>query len=159
MIGWGARVFNETGPEVSVDCLWCSRQAVRAETRRETGFVTLFYIVPVFPVRNVFVRCTACRKEMIARCSWADIARSSPVTLQHHLIKSQSFVGLVCILLGLLLCWAPMIGLIPAVIGFVYRSQFGSGMKRLSKIGLICSLLTTVIGVAAMLLSRAASQH
>jgi hypothetical protein len=61
-------------------------------------------------------------------------------------------------LLGVLLCWAPLIGLIPAAIGFFHRDQFGYAMKTLSRIGLILSLLTTSLGITALVLSRAASQ-
>jgi hypothetical protein len=158
MIGWGCKVYSEAGPEVTVDCLWCGRQAVNAKTRRETELLTLFHLVPVFRHRNNYVRCSSCRREMIAKCAWGDVVSSSPATLQHHLVKSQSFVGRVCILLGVLLCWAPMVGAIPAVIGFFYRNQFGRAMKTLSRIGLIVSLLTTVLEVIMLLLSRAASQ-
>lgn len=157
MITWGAKVYNDAGPEVAVDCLWCGRQSIKAQTRQETGCLTLLHFVPLLRIRNVFVRCSACGKDMIAKCSLADVARSSPITLQHHLIKCQSFVGRVCIILGVLLCWAPMIGVIPAVIGSLYRNQFGRAMRTLSRIGLILSLLTSALGITALLLSRAAS--
>src|SRR6266850_1064241 len=117
MIALGAKVYNDPGPEVAVDCLWCGRQSVKSQTRQEIGWLTLFHLVPLLRIRNVFVRCSACGKDMIARCSLADVARNSPLTLQHHLVRCQSFVGRVCILLGVLLCLAPMIGVIPAAVG------------------------------------------
>jgi hypothetical protein len=154
MIILGSKVYNDTGPEVAIDCLWCGRQSVKAQTRQETGWLTLFHFVPFLRIRNVFVRCSACGKDMIAKCSLADVEHSSPVTLQQQLIKGESFVGRVCILLGALLCWAPMIGLIPAVIGFFFRNQFGPAMKTLSWIGLILSLLTTALVIILLLLTR-----
>ena len=158
MIACGARVYNDAGPEMAVDCLWCGGLAVKARTRQQTEWLTLLHFIPLLRIRNVFVRCSACGKDMIAKCSLADVAQSSPATLQHHLIKCQSFVGRACILLGALLCWAPMIGLIPAGIGFFYRNQFGRAMRTLSTIGLILSLLTTALGITAMILAHTASQ-
>jgi hypothetical protein len=158
MITLGVKVDSDAGPGVVVNCLWCGRQAVNAQTRQQTEWLTLLHLVPVFRNRNVFVRCSACEKDMIAKCSLADVAYGSPVTLQHHLVKCQSFVGRVCILVGVLLCWAPMIGLIAAGIGFFYRNQFGQAMRTLSRIGLIVSLLTTALGITALLLSHATSQ-
>lgn len=157
MLSLGAKVYNERGPEVAVDCLWCGRQSVKGQTRRETGWLTLVHLVPVFRIRNVFVRCSSCGKEMLAKCSLADLAHINPVTLQHHLSKSQPFVGRVCIWLGVLLCWAPMVGAIPAVIGFFYRNEFGRAMRTLSWIGLSVSLLTTALLMALVLPLRFAS--
>lgn len=157
MLTLGAEVYTDPGPDVSVDCLWCGRQSVQAQTRRETGWLTLFHLVPFFRIRNVFVRCSACGKDMIAKCPLADLSSSNPVTLRHHLIKSQPFVGLVCIWLGVLLCWAPGIGLIPAVIGFFYRNEFGRPLRTLSAVGLLLSVLTTALGVAGLLLSHSES--
>src|SRR6266478_3178968 len=157
MMALGSKVYNDAGPEVAIDCLWCGRQSVKERTRQQTEWLTLFHFFPILRIRNVFVRCSACGKDMIARCSLAEVEHSNPVTLQHHLIRSESFVGRVCILVGLLLCWAPIVGLIPAIIGFFYRSQFGTAMKTLSRIGLILSLLTTALGITALLLSHAAS--
>lgn len=155
MLVLGSKVYVEAGPEVAADCLWCGHQSVRAKVRRETGWLTLFHFVPIFRLRNIFVRCSACGKDMIAKCSLADLVCSNPITLRHYLIKRQSFVGRVCILLGVLLCLAPMIGVLPAVIGFFYRKQFGCPMMALSWIALIISLISTALGLAALLLSRA----
>jgi hypothetical protein len=91
---------------------------------------------------------------MIANCSFAEIARSNPTATSLRLVKNVSFVGKVCILLGALLCWAPMIGLIPAGIGFLYRKQYGRWMKALSWFALILSLLSTLFGLAALVISK-----
>jgi hypothetical protein len=123
---------------------------VKATSRRETGWLTFFF-VPFCRVRNVFVRCSACGKDMIAKCPLADLGSSNPVTLRHLLLKPRPFVGLVCIWLGVLLCWFPIIGLIPSIIGFFYRNKFGRALKTLSWIGLIVSALITV-GLATALL-------
>jgi len=92
--------------------------------------------------------------DMIAKCSFEEVTRANPITLSHLLFKRVSFVGKLCIMLGVLLCWAPMIGVIPAVIGFCYRKQFGHALRVARIIGLILSLLTTAFGIVAICYSR-----
>jgi hypothetical protein len=155
MNGYSARVETVVGPEVNVlQCLWCGQRPVRAQTRQETGWLKFLYLIPLLRIRNVYVRCGACRKDMTAKCAFAALSSMSPVTLQHCLVKSRSFVGASCIVLGALLYWAPLIGIIPAIIGFCYRKQFGRAMRVTSTAGLILSLLTTGLGIAAMFLAQ-----
>lgn len=157
MHGLSGKVRQVNGPEVNVLlCLYCGRRSVRAQTREETEWLKLAYVIPILRIRNVYARCNACQQEMLVHGALADVASLSPVTLQHHLAKSRSFVGRVCIILGVALGWAPFIGIIPAAIGICYRKQFGTAMRVASVIGLVLSLLTTAAGTIAFLASRQA---
>ena len=90
---------------------------------------------------------------MIAKCSLGEVANSNLLTLKYLLVKRDSFVGKVCIALAVLLCWAPLIGLIPAVIGFLYRNEFQNWVRKMSLVVLIISILSTLAGIAGLLLS------
>jgi len=59
MMVLGSKVYNDAGPEVAIDCLWCGRQSVKARTRQQTEWLTLFHFFPLLRIRNVFVRCSA----------------------------------------------------------------------------------------------------
>jgi hypothetical protein len=37
---------------------------------------------------------------------------------------------------GVLLCWAPLVGLIPAIIGFIYGRKYGGWMKKWGALGI-----------------------
>lgn len=140
MHGLSGKILEDAGPEVNVlQCLWCGGRSVKAQTWLRTDWLTLLHLIPLFRIRNVYVRCGTCQRDMIAKCSFNELEGMNPVTLHHHLVKSQSFVGLVCIILGVLLCWAPLIGIIPAVIGFCYRNQFGGALRVASWVSLIVS--------------------
>jgi hypothetical protein len=155
MHGFSGKIHEEVGPELTVlQCLWCGARSVKAQSRLRTDWLTLLHLIPLFRIRNVYVRCSACNRNMIAKCAFGDLDGMSSVTLHHHLVKSQSFVGLTCIVLGVLLCWAPMIGIIPACIGFCYRKQFSSALRVTSAISLAISVLVSLVLVAAMLLSQ-----
>ena len=140
----GTKTSNISGPAVTVHCLWCERQT-SVQSWKQTDWLLLFHLVPLFPVRTVFVQCDACHQEMIATCSLEDLARSNPLTLKYHLVERVSFVAKVCIALGWLLCWAFWLGLIPAIIGFVYGRKYGGTMRKLAWWGLMVNIVSPLI--------------
>jgi len=138
----GSKGSEVPGPEVTVDCLWCGKTGM-AQSRKLTEWLTLFHLLPLIPFRTVFVRCDKCGKDMVAKCSLEELAQSNPLTLKHLLSRRVSLVGRVCIVLGVLLCWAPLVGVIPATIGFFYRRASGPWMRRLSIFGFVVSVFIT----------------
>jgi hypothetical protein len=150
----GTKANEALGPDVTIDCFWCGRQGTNAHSRERTEWLTLFHLLPLFPFHTVFVRCDSCQQDMIAKCSLAELAQSNPLTLKKLLVKRVSFVGKVCIVLGLLLCWAPLVGLIPAIIGFIYGRQYGGWMKKWGRWGLILNLLSPLIAFVLILVAQ-----
>jgi hypothetical protein len=141
------------GPELIIDCLWCGQRA-NALSRKRTEWLMLFHILPLFPFKTVFVRCDLCQKDMVAKCSLEELKRDNPLALKCFLAKRISFVGKTCIILGVLLSWAPLIGLIPATIGFFYRREYGNRMRKMSICGLVLSSLSTLFGIAGLFVSK-----
>lgn len=142
------------GPDLTIDCLWCGKQGVSAHSRKRTEWLMLFHILPLFPFHTVFVQCDSCHKDMVAKCSLEELAQSNPLTLKHLLVKSVSFVGRVCLVLGLLFCWTPWCGLIPAIVGFYYGQQYGGWMKKWGRRGLILNIFSPLIFLLLVLLIR-----
>ncbi|GEM_PF-3338590 len=132
------------GPGLEIDCLCCGRHT-SARSRKRTEWLMLFHILPLFPFHTVFVQCDFCHKDMVAKCSLEELVQSNPLTLKQLLVKRVSFVGRVCIVLGLLFCWTPLCGLIPAIIGFVYGRKHGGWMQKWGSRGLILNLLSPLI--------------
>ncbi|MEI7533689.1 MAG: hypothetical protein WCK57_04915 [Verrucomicrobiae bacterium] len=141
------------GPKLTVDCLWCGQQT-NAHSRKRTEWLMLFHIVPLFPFHTIFVQCDSCHEDMVAKCSLDELGRSNLPTLKYLLAKRVSFVGKVCIIIGVLLCWAPLIGVIPATIGFFYRREYGNWMRKMSICGLVVSSLSTLFGIAGLFFSK-----
>jgi len=140
------------GPDLTVDCLWCGKQGVSAGSRKRTEWLMLFHVLPLFPFCTVFIQCDSCHNDMVAKCSLGELAQSNPLTLKHLLVKRVSFVGKVCIVLGLLLCWAFYVGLIPAIIGFIYGRKYGGRMKRTALVGLILNIFSPLIFILLAML-------
>jgi hypothetical protein len=144
-------IANEVpGRDLEVDCLWCGQHA-KAQSRNRTERLTLFHVLPLFPFNTVFVRCESCHKDMVAKCSLEELAQSNPLTLKHLLVKRVSIVGRVCIALGLLLCWAFYIGLIPAIIGYIYGRKYGGRMERIALVGLILNIFSPLICIPVIM--------
>jgi hypothetical protein len=150
---FGTIAKEVSGPELIVDCLWCGQHA-NAHSRKRTEWLMLFHILPLFPFNTVFVQCDLCQKDMVAKCSLEELGRGNPLTLKYFLAKRMSFVGKTCIILGVLLCWAPLIGLIPATIGFFYRREYGYWMRKMSIGGMVLSSLSTLFGIAGLFVSK-----
>jgi len=154
----GTKANEVSGPDVAIDCLWCGKQGTNGHSRKRTEWLTLFHLLPLFPFHTVFVRCDFCQKDMLAKCSLEELAQSNPLALKNLLVKRVSFVGKVCIVLGLLLCWAPLVGLIPAIIGYIYGRKYGGGMKKWGRWGLILNLLSPLIALVLIRVAQLLSQ-
>jgi len=148
----GTKHTDFPGPDIIVNCLWCEKQQVSAHTRKRVEWLTMFRFLPIFPFRTVFVQCDSCHQDMIANCSMEEVARSNPLTLKYHLVKHVSFIAKACIVLGLLLCWAVYIGLVPAIIGYVYGRKYGGSMKKYALWGLILNIFSLPIFVLLAML-------
>lgn len=146
------------GSDLTIDCPWCGKQGTNAQSRKRTERLTLFHFLPLFPFHTVFVRCDSCQQDMVAKCSLEELPQSNPLTLKHLLVKRVSFVGNACIALGLLFCWTPWCGLIPAIIGYAYGRKYGGRMKRIAFWGLILNLLSPVIFVLLILVMQTLSK-
>ncbi len=142
------------GPDLIIDCLWCGKQGVNAHSCKRTEWLMLFHILPLFPWHTVFVRCDACQKDMIAKCSLEELAQSNPLTLKYLMVKRVSFVGKIFIVLGLLFCWTPWCGLIPAIVGYFYGRKYGGWMKKWGRRGLILNIFSPLIFLLLVLLIR-----
>ena len=95
---------------------------------------------------------------MIAKCSLEELSQSNPLTLKHLLVKRVSFVGKSCIVLGLLFCWTPLCGLIPAIIGYLYGRKYGGRMQKIAFWGLILNLVSPVIFVLLVIVVQSLSK-
>jgi hypothetical protein len=142
----GSTAGEIPGPQLTVDCLWCGRLTT-ARSRERIERLTLFHLIPLFPFHTIFVKCNSCHQDMVAKCSLQELSASNPMTLKYLLVKKISLVGKACVILGLLLCWAFWIGLIPAIIGFIYGRRYGGWMKKWSFVGLILNIFSPVIFV------------
>ena len=142
------------GPDLTIDCIWCGKQGASARSRKRTEWLMLFHILPLFSFHTVFVQCDSCHNDMVAKCSLEELVQSNPLTLKHLLVKNVSFVGRVCIVLGLLLCWAFFVGLIPAIIGYAYGRKYGGRMKKIALLGLILNLLSPLIFLVLYLIAQ-----
>lgn len=136
---------------LQITCPWCGRTGTGI-SYEQTDWLRLLHLVPLFRWRNVFVRCFTCKKELVARCSLAELQQFNPLTRQHYLVKRVSFVAQTCAILGLGLCWAPLVGIIPATIAFIMTRRSPGWAAKVSVVALALSALTTAVALAVLIL-------
>ena len=135
---------------ITINCPWCNQRGITASAWERTEWLTLFHIIPVMRFRTVFVRCQSCKKELIARCSFKELVNRNPNSLQLLLAKRVPLITTVCAIIGLLLCWAPILGLIPALVAFLSSRRQSGWVSKASIIGLILSSCSTLLGFLAL---------
>lgn len=138
---------------LNIFCQWCGKESP-ASAWTQTDRLMLLHLIPLFRWSNVLVQCQSCEREFLAKCSLSELRSVSPLTLQHLLVKRVSFVAKACAVLGLLLCWAPLIGMIPSTIAFIMTRRQPGWVAKVSVIGFFISIVTTVVPLAAQFFVR-----
>ncbi len=132
------------GPEIEINCPHCRRESVAADTFERHERLGLFF-VPLYNVRNTFVQCSACSRRLLVRVPASELASYEPQQLDRILVKRASFLVKFFALAGLLLFWAPMIGLVLAVVGLLGSARSGGWPKKVSIAATILAALVTVV--------------
>ncbi len=151
MLGYGFRSEVSQRVPLTITCQWCGCTGP-ALAWSQTDWVLLLHLIPIFRWRNVFVECQTCKRDFLARCSVRELQQANPLTLQHYLVKRVSFVGKVCALLGLFLCWAPLIGIIPATIALLTTRRHPSWVAKVSVVAFILSVLFSLLFLVLLLI-------
>jgi hypothetical protein len=146
---YSCKSWRSEAVPLTITCQWCEHSG-SALAWEQTDRMMLLHLVPLFRWRNVFVQCQSCRRDFIARCSIQGLQQANPLTLQHNLIKRVSFVAKACAVLGLLLCWAPLIGIIPATIALLMTRRRPGWVANASVVAFVLSALSSLILLLAV---------
>lgn len=98
---------------------------------------------PEDSVTTTFAKCDACRRIMLAKVPAAELAGLSPEELEHLLAKRVSPVLKVLTILGLVLFWAPFLGLSLAVVALLWSLRTGGWTRTASVIATVLSATMT----------------
>ena len=138
------------GPTVSINCPLCKAASVPAESFEQIERLELFFVIPLFRLRNTFVRCTACGRQLIATVTTEEIANYSAEALSHYLVGRVSLVGKFLALASVVLCWVPIVGLVLGIVGILVNLRTVGWPRTLSWIGTGLSALLTMAAFVMM---------
>lgn len=138
------------GPTVTVNCPLCNATSVSAESFEQMDHLSLFYVIPLFRLRNTFVRCSACGKQLTANITIDEIADYSADELSYYLAGRVFLISRFLAVASVLLCWVPIVGLVLGICAVVANLRTVGCLRTLSWIGAVLSALVTIALVAIL---------
>lgn len=153
-IVFGIRTRNAPGPSITFDCPHCGKAATTATTADRTESVSLFHIVPLFSLRNTFVTCGACKRQLLATLPASDPARLAPSQVARYVAGRVSFVTKCVVVLSLFLFWAPLIGLILSLAGLWAGWKHKGWIRTTATVTTIASVVVTLLVIFILIADR-----
>jgi hypothetical protein len=138
-------IEKRRGPSVRINCPLCHAKAADGKSFEQVDHLKLFYVVPLFRLRNTFVKCGACGKQLIAKVSTDEIEKYSANELSDLLIGRVPFVSQFLAVASVALCWAPFVGLVMGIISLIANWRSPGWPKAVSWIGTALSILVSIV--------------
>lgn len=140
------------GPTVDINCPHCAASSVASASHEQVDRLGLFYIIPLFGLRNTFIRCGACGKQLTSKLRIDEIANYSADDLSHFLAGRVLLVNVFLAVASVLLFWAPIVGLILGVIAVLLNRRAAPWLRTLSWVGMSLSAVITVAVVILLIM-------
>ncbi len=137
------RITKIPGPTVTIDCPACKAKSVNGESVRQVDQLELFYLLPFMKLRNTFVTCHECNKQLICTAPFDELGELSVDDLSQHLVHHVSIINKFLALASVLLCWVPFVGLLLGCISLAVNWRITGWTKKLSYIGIGASAVLT----------------
>lgn len=149
-----AKSRKEPGPAVEIDCPRCGAAGVPAAAYRQVEDLCAFYFLPLFTVKNTFVECQACRAKLRSSVDLDEFARYRHGELNQFLSHDVSFIVKFLAVASLLLCLAPLLGLILSLVTVLFTIKTPGWPRMLGRISLVVSAPVTLVLLAAGIFSK-----
>ena len=135
-----------SGAEIEIGCPACpGRQKAGLKERRDRFYV-LF--VPVLTVRNTYARCGGCGRTYMARVAGEKLVAMPPEELDAALVPMGSMLlARWLVLLALLVCWLPVIGLLVGLWVWRRNRRLTAGLAATSWLAMAVGAVFTAIFV------------
>jgi hypothetical protein len=151
----GADTCTWAGPSIVIHCAACDELAAQAETYEYGERVTLLHVVPITPyIRTNYVRCTHCGEQFISPIPLSELPYLQPDELHQLLRRRVSLIPQFLAVVGIILCWVPIIGLIMALLAlFTNWSRKKHWTRIVSRVAVVIALITSGFMGLMMLLA------
>lgn len=142
------KTVTTTGSNITIDCPACGEGQVSAMTSEREESYKVLGLIPIMKLRNTFVVCTKCKKQLTSTLRLDDLEAAKPSDLKKALSVRESFVGQAVAVLSILLCWAPIVGFGLGLLGVVLTWRSSSWPRTLSQVATVIGLLVTIAVLA-----------
>lgn len=134
---------------VHFECPHChSQSSGTAYDLRET--IRVSTRVPRWGWQSHWVRCAKCKSELHSDCCAEDFVGASPTVVNEHVRAYVSFPKRVLATASLLLCWAPVLGVLVGIVATVANLRTRGWPKWVSLGGLVLAASLNVAMFSAL---------
>lgn len=145
---YGSTREEQQGPMVEITCPKCG-QSYEASSIEITEWVKLFIVIPILRLCNTYLTCTHCRKCYHVKLRLDELAYADREDLDAMLAESRtSFMASFFVILTLVLCILPFVGLLPALVSLIITWKTGGWQKIITWIALAVSLVATIFALS-----------
>jgi hypothetical protein len=133
---------------IEFDCPYCT---IRVNAKR--AYEKLERLNGI-PFRTRWLECPACGKLSLSKVSFDELTAVPVNRRDVYVVRYTSLISRTVVLLGILFCWAPFLGVFIATWAFVLQRRI-PGIKRiLTRIAFVIALAITIVGIVAVLSDR-----
>src|SRR5579872_6327245 len=131
-----AEIHHTEPTLIDFDCPGCGAKGVEGRLTEQEDRLNLLYVVTVLKLVNTYVECSECRAVFTSKARAAEIVGLSPSEIGARLAPPTDFIGCAMAVLALLTCWAPIVGLVMALIALLLTFRAGGWPKIVSIVSL-----------------------
>jgi hypothetical protein len=128
-----------------INCPVCGNLDVPAEIIEKQETMMQNLVIPMGTHTTWWVACSACKARLYSKLSAANLAGKSPDELVGQVYPYTSFVNQFLAVAALLLCPAPALGTILALIAWLMNRKAAGWTRKLSKFAFFASLAIPVL--------------
>jgi hypothetical protein len=149
-----AKSRKEPGPQLVIRCPKCGAEGANAIAYRQVDDLCAFYFLKLFTLRNTYVECSRCRAKLRSSVDLDEFERYRHGELDQFLSHDVSFVVKFLAVASLLLCIAPGVGAILALITVLLTLKSAGWTRTLARVALVISTVITGLVIVAALLGK-----
>ena len=126
------------GRDLIINCPSCHTRGARA-----VAYDLIETYKVVIKHRTTWVKCSACGKTLYSKLPADELRGLTPEQLESVIVNRTSPIRLVLVIAALVMCIAPIFGIVVAIVALVANLKTPGWLRRLSIVALVMSVLIT----------------
>jgi hypothetical protein len=141
------------GPSVRFTCPKCGAAAIEGSSYELHETLKALHLLPLYTARNTYVVCGHCQARLSSRLTLDELFQHCSADLSPYVSYEVSFVFKFLAITALLLSWAPLVGLVLALIAVAGTFRVRGWPRTLALVSVVASfaipLLLVVLAAVA----------
>jgi hypothetical protein len=138
-----------TGPSVRFSCPKC-RRVTSGSAYQLADTILLLHFLPLSHSTNTYCVCGDCGTALQSRVEFSDLQRMEGLQIDEFLFYSPSFVYRFLAVTSVLICWAPVVGLVVAAIALYGTHRFQGWPKKFAIFSCVIGSVISVVAIVGL---------